>query len=138
MACYSYALDDPDGDEDRGDSRVMDHFLAGSGGGDGPGGVSLKPGDVNGDGSLNIADMVAQLNFLFGGGGLPECYVVPDSDPVALNPAGLAVLDYNGDGSNNIADAVSGLSGLFAGGGPHVLGGDCAEIEANCESNCVQ
>ena len=104
-----------------------------------PGGASLSPGDVNGDGNFDIADMVAQLNFLFGGGGgLPECYVVPDSDPVALNSSGLALLDYNGDGNNNIADAVAGLGGLFGGGGPHALGADCAEIEGSCESNCVQ
>ena len=137
MAIYNIALDDPNDDKDLEDSRVMAHFLAGVGAG--PGGASLKPGDVNGDGNFNIADMVAQLSFLFGGGGgLPECYVVPDSDPVALNPSGLAMLDYNGDGNNNIADAVAGLGGLFGGGGPHALGADCAEIEGRCESNCVQ
>ena len=103
-----------------------------------PDATLVKTGDVNGDGSFNIADMVAQLNFLFSGGELPECYIVPDSQPVALNPAGLAILDYNGDGSSNIADAVAGLGGLFGGGGPHVLGGDCAEVEGRCESNCVQ
>lgn len=98
----------------------------------------LRPGDVNGDGGFNIADMVAQLNFLFGGIPLPECYVIPGSDPAQVNATGLAILDYNGDGSGNIADAVAGLSGLFGGGGPHVLGEDCVELEGSCDSNCVR
>ena len=110
-------------------------------GGQEPPPASLKPGDVNGDGGFNIADMVAQLNFLFGGGGgggLPGCYVVPNSNPVALNSVGLAILDYNGDGSNNIADAVAGLGGLFGGGDPHVLGEGCAQIAGRCVVVCVQ
>ena len=35
-------------------------------------GASLKPGDVNGDGSFNISDPVAHLNALFGGGDWQE------------------------------------------------------------------
>ncbi len=101
-----------------------------------PTGASLRPGDVNGDSGFNIADMVAQLNFLFGGGGLPECYVVPGSDPVQINDAGLKILDYNGDGSSNIADPVAGLNGLFGGGGPHALGGDCVELAGSCTDHC--
>ena len=101
----------------------------------GPPTASLKPGDINADGSFNITDMVAQLNFLFGGGGgLPECYV----EQGGLSAAGLAINDYNGDGSINITDAVAGLDGLFAGGGAHVLGRNCADIKGSCTSNCTQ
>ncbi len=61
---------------------------------------------------------------------------MPDSDPVELTPAGLAILDFNGDGGSNIADAVASLGLLFGGGGPPALGEDCADIEGSCESNC--
>ena len=96
----------------------------------------LKPGDVTADGTLNITDMVAQLNFMFGGGGLPECYVVPGSDPIVVTPTGTAILDYDGDGNINITDPVAGLNGLFSGGDPHALGRDCVEFEGVCESAC--
>jgi hypothetical protein len=101
-----------------------------------PPGARLKPGDVNGDAGFNISDPVAQLNFLFGGGPLPECYTVPDSNPVTLTGAGLAILDFNGDGGSNIADAVSALNYLFGGGGPPALGADCALVEGACADNC--
>lgn len=106
------------------------------GGGGPPPGSILKPGDTNSDGSYNIADAVAHLNFLFGGGELAECFVVPGSEPVELAPPGLAILDFNGDGSSNIADAVGSLNRLFGGGDGHVLGDDCAEVEPGCASNC--
>ena len=98
--------------------------------------ANLKPGDVNGDGGLNIADAVAHLGFLFSSGPVPECYVVPDSDPVVLSDSGLAVLDFNGDGGSNIADAVGNLNFLFAGGPAHALGEGCVEIEGACTTNC--
>ena len=66
VAVYNLALDDPDDDGDFGDSRVLDHFLAGGGV------VDVRPtfhrSDTSGDGTINIADAVALLNFLFGGG----------------------------------------------------------------------
>lgn len=102
-----------------------------------PIGASLKPGDVNGDGNFNISDPVAHLNALFGGGDIPACYIVPDSNPVALTEAGLKVLDFNGDAGSNIADAVAALNRLFGGGGPHALGEDCVQLPGECESNCV-
>ena len=72
---------------------------------------------------------------LFGGGDLPECYLVPGTK--SINATGIAILDYNGDGGVNLADAVAGLGGLFGGTGPHVLGEDCVEIEGDCEPKCV-
>ena len=107
---------------------------------DDPGGpitVPLKPGDVNGDSGFNIADMIALLSFLFGGGGVPACYTVPDTDPPVLNPTGVAILDHNGDGGVNIADAVAGLGGLFGGTGPHTLGEDCVDLAGACDPNCI-
>ena len=103
-----------------------------------PTGASLKPGDINGDGAFNISDPVAHLGALFASGPLPECYVVPNADPVELTEAGLAILDYNGDGSSNIADAVGALNFLFAGAGnpPHALGEGCVELAGTCASNC--
>lgn len=102
-----------------------------------PAGASLKPGDVNFDGSFNITDMVTELAFLFSGGSgdLPECYLVPGAN--TLNATGQAILDYTGDGSVNISDAVAGLSGLFSGGPPHALGEDCAVVEGSCTDNCT-
>jgi hypothetical protein len=102
-----------------------------------PNATIVKTGDVNGDGSFNISDPVAHLGFLFASGPILECYVESDSDPVALNPAGLEILDFNGDGASNIADAVGALNRLFGGGDPHTLGERCAEIDGDCASNCI-
>ena len=100
-------------------------------------GATLKPGDVNGDAGFNIADPVAHLNSLFSGGALPECYVVPGSDPVELTQSGLAILDFNGDGGSNIADSVAALNFLFGGGSPPALGEDCTLVEGECTAdNC--
>ena len=104
----------------------------------GPGGGSqLQTGDTNGDGAFNISDPVAGLNFLFAGGVLPACYVVPDSNPVQLTEAGRLVNDFNGDGGVNIADMVGGLNRLFAGGNPHALGAGCIEVAGSCADNCT-
>ena len=105
-----------------------------------PTGASLKPGDANGDGGLNLSDPVAHLNFLFAGGveALSECFIVNGSDPVELTESGKAVLDFNGDGDTNLSDAVGALNFLFSGGIPHALGEDCRELLGDCESNCPQ
>ncbi len=61
-------------------------------------------GDVNGDASINIADAVYLLSYLFSAG---------------PSPAGcLAVGDANSDGTTNIADAIYLLDFLFVGGLP--------------------
>lgn len=102
-----------------------------------PDAIVLKTGDVNGDADFNISDPVAHLGFLFSSGPIPECYVVPDAEPVTLSQAGLAILDFNGDGASNIADAVGSLNFLFGGGSPHALGEGCAEVDGDCASNCT-
>ncbi|HIN80267.1 MAG TPA: hypothetical protein EYN00_04250 [Planctomycetes bacterium] len=57
-------------------------------------------GDVNGDGSVNLADAIAALQFLFSNGNIP-------CEDAA---------DINDDGTVNIADGVNVLSYLFSGG----------------------
>lgn len=64
--------------------------------------TSFLRGDPNGDGSINVADAVFCLNYLFNG-------VVADC---------LDAVDANDDGSTNIADAVALLDFLFSGGTP--------------------
>jgi hypothetical protein len=125
---YDYPLDR---------TEVLGNFLAGPDELTSEGtGSSLKTGDVNGDAGYNISDPVAHLNFLFAGGPLPACYVVPGSEPVALTEAGAAILDFNGDGGSNIADAVASLNFLFGGGSPPALGDGCAPVPGDCASNC--
>ncbi|MFN0060865.1 MAG: galactose oxidase-like domain-containing protein [Planctomycetota bacterium] len=58
-------------------------------------------GNVNGDGSVNIADAIAILSYLFG---------------FAPAPVPIAAADSNDDGLVNIADAIYLLSFLFNGG----------------------
>lgn len=57
-------------------------------------------GDANGDGTVNLGDWIAILNFLFGGGSA-NC---------------LDAVDVNDDGSVNLGDAVFGLTYQFGGG----------------------
>jgi hypothetical protein len=64
--------------------------------------VSLR-GDANGDGMINIADVVYLLNYLFTGG---------------LPPDPLEAGDVTCDGLVNIADVVYLLNYLFTGGPP--------------------
>jgi hypothetical protein len=67
-----------------------------------PGGTMLR-GDANGDGTIDIADVVYLINYLFTGG--------PAPDP-------LWVGDANCDGAVDIADVVYLINYLFAGGDP--------------------
>ncbi len=60
-------------------------------------------GDCNADASINIADAIALLGYLFGGASEPVC---------------LEACNGNDDGDVNIADAVAILGHLFAGAGP--------------------
>ena len=60
-------------------------------------------GDANADGTIDIADAVAILAYLFGGAGEPSC---------------LKALDVEDGGKIDIADAVFLLASLFADGPP--------------------
>jgi hypothetical protein len=62
--------------------------------------ISVFMGNVNGDNSVNIADAVALLGYLFAQKGAPGCAKAADA---------------NDDDSLNIADAVSILGYLFSG-----------------------
>ena len=65
-------------------------------------GVLFVRGDTNGDSSLNIADAISVLGYLF------------SSDPATC----LDAYDGNDDGSVNIADAISLLDFIFSQGSP--------------------
>ena len=91
---------------------------------EGGGGTRFNRGDVNADGSLNIADAVALLGSLFGGQPPPVC---PDA------------ADANDDGVLNIADPIAVLAHLFGGGGalPEPFGrcgADQTEDRLDCPS----
>ncbi|MEM7262756.1 MAG: dockerin type I repeat-containing protein, partial [Planctomycetota bacterium] len=79
----------------------------------------IRP-DCNGDGGLDIADAIALLNFLFGGG------------TITCEDA----CDANDDGALNIGDAITILNALFAGGGvpaPTDCGPDPTDDALGCE-----
>jgi hypothetical protein len=63
----------------------------------------FKRGEVNADGTLNIADAIALLGHLFGSAPVPPCQDASDA---------------NDDGNVNIADAIAILGHLFGGAGP--------------------
>jgi len=61
-------------------------------------------GDVNGDGKVNVSDVIYLVNYLFKGGPLP----IPE----------LLVGDVNGDGKVTVSDVVYLINYLFKGGPP--------------------
>lgn len=63
--------------------------------------VEFYRGDVNGDGSIDLADPISTLSFLFGDGGSLSC---PDAG------------DANDDGKVDLADAIACLSYLYTDG----------------------
>ena len=84
----------------------------------------FRRGDVNADGSLNIADAIFVLSYLFAQGEEPGC---------------LDAADTNDDDSVNIADAIAVLSHLFGGAGDlpppfAACGPDPTPGELGCES----
>jgi len=93
--------------------------------GDGPHGSTLGfllPGDITGDGGVDISDVVRLLTFLFVGG--------VEVDLTCSAP------DFNGDGSVDVSDPVAMLSWLFLGGIPHALGEKCVSV-AGCSDACA-
>ena len=66
-----------------------------------PVGTPFRRGDVNLDGSTNVADAIFHLAYLFSGGVTPGC---------------LDSADINDDGGINISDAITLLESLFGGG----------------------
>ena len=85
--------------------------------------AEFRRGDVNGDGTFDLSDPVAELGVLFLGLARPEC-----SD----------VLDVNDDGLANISDAVYALSFLFLGGPePPPPFPDCGTDTTEDSSDCA-
>ncbi len=88
-------------------------------------GPKFKRGDVDADGTVNIADGVALLNHLFGGGDAPTCADAADSSDA---------------GGATITSAVFILNFLFSGGtsppppGHEECGVDPTEDELDCAS----
>ena len=104
--------------------------------------VAVKPGDANGDGSLDGADPVAFLSWLFAGVDFPApaghelCLATP-GDPDVITSVGLQVLDWNDSGDLDLADGVTQLSWTFSGAVEHP---DCIPtvlVPPNCP-NCIQ
>ena len=58
-------------------------------------------GDSNGDGEINISDVIFTLSYLYRGGSVPPC---------------IAATDSNGNGRLNVIDVMFILSYLYRGG----------------------
>ena len=86
-------------------------------------------GDSNGDGTINISDPSATLNWLFLGGGDPPC---------------LSSTDANKDGSINISDPTYTLRFLFLGGAAHPIpisckySADIGDVNLGCETETCE
>ena len=91
----------------------------------------LRPGDLNLDDRLDIADAVSLFQFLFFGSPTR----LPCGDGAADNAANVALYDWNGDQTIDLADGTAGLNWLFQGGPAHVLGTECRGL-AGCPSAC--
>ena len=76
----------------------------------GPGDPPITVGDPNGDGSVDIADAIGMLGYLF------------NAEAISC----LAAMDVNGDGSTDISDPIYELAYLFSGGAAPVGGGPCS------------
>jgi hypothetical protein len=85
-----------------------------------------RPGDINQDQKLNLADAVGMLQHLFGDSPSPPC---------ASDEGNQTLLDLNGDRTVNLADAVHSLNYLFSSGEAPALGTDCVPIPG-CPDIC--
>jgi len=86
--------------------------------------MRFKRGDANDDGTINLADAISVLMYLFAGGAPPPCRKAADS---------------NDSGDLNIADAIGVLTYLFGRGAPlpepfEVCGMDPTPDELDCVS----
>jgi hypothetical protein len=109
--------------------------------------ASLKPGDANGDGILDMSDPMAVLDFFFSHTGpitTNGCFATATGGIPAwtLTATGLAILDWNGDGVLDIADPTGQLTWQFLSTRPHHLCTDqdctnCVEIlDPDCADSC--
>ncbi len=85
----------------------------------------FRRGDANADGTVNLADGVSTLGYLFAGDAAPPC---------------LDAADTNDSGQINLADAIATFNYLFLGTaapvapGPEDCGVDPTEDELGCEA----
>ncbi|MFQ5607141.1 MAG: dockerin type I repeat-containing protein, partial [Candidatus Zixiibacteriota bacterium] len=79
-----------------------------------PGGCCKVPGDANGDGRFNIADITYLIAYLFAGGPAPVCCESADA---------------NGDGKTDIRDIIWLIRPLFVIGAPFPV---CGPIGMTC------
>lgn len=94
-------------------------------------GSPFRRGDANDDGTVDIADPVSTLSYLFSGGAAPSCEDAADA---------------NDDGDLDIGDPITSLTWLFLGGaeppapGPSECGPDPTQDALACEvsQNCAE
>jgi hypothetical protein len=89
------------------------------------------PGDCNQDGTLNIADGICLLGFLF----LGTPSELPCDSGLVTDPGNIRLLDFGGQGTLELSDAVASFLYLFSDSPPHPLGTACVPI-AGCELKC--
>jgi hypothetical protein len=109
-------------------SGTVGQTAVGSGGSDGFGlahgfwqdfatdSCDCNPGDANGDGEINVSDVVYEVNYIFKGGPPPVPYSICSGD-------------VNCDCTENIGDAVYKINYVFKGGPPPCT---CEEWVAAC------
>ena len=82
--------------------------------------VSVQNGDMDGDGNINITDMIGLLNHLFAGGPPPVTAFCHTYDPISENtykyPPHVQNGDLDGDGLINLTDAIILVNWLFSSG----------------------
>ncbi|HLU48012.1 MAG TPA: hypothetical protein VK116_08000, partial [Planctomycetota bacterium] len=83
-------------------------------------GIAFLRGNCNGDGTLDLADAVFGLGFLFQGGSEPVCR---------------ESCDANGDGRHDLSDAVYTLGFLFLGTPAPGAYPECESVSENCATN---
>jgi len=73
--------------------------------------------DCNGDGTVDLADAVCHLAYLFSGGPEPACQ---------------EAMDFNDDGLKDLTDPIAALAHQFNGGPPPPAGSGC-QVYPSCE-----
>jgi hypothetical protein len=98
--------------------------------GEEPGGLR-RPGDLTGDGKLDLSDPISLLHHLF----LGEV-TLPCEGADLLTGGNQILADVNGDDRVDLSDPVAALLFLYCGGAPPALGVGCILI-AGCSDACT-
>ena len=93
----------------------------------------VVPGDCNSDGSVDVADGVCLLGYLFMG---TVAAGLPCGDGTSADSANQQLMGWNDDGALDLTDAVSLLNWKFLGGPAHPLGSSCTPIQG-CPEVCT-